>query len=136
MNKNGWRKSSRNRAKVNHPMKILPLILAVSAVRILEVLRFFAIIQNTINLQPFWNYMATLTIKNIPQQVYQELKQLAVEHRRSLNSEVIITLEQAVQGRTSEPASLLETARQLRLKSKKHFLTNKELNVIKDKGRL
>jgi antitoxin FitA len=42
--------------------------------------------------------MATLTIKNVPDDLYQELKRRADENRRSLNGEVIYSLEQLVQG--------------------------------------
>ncbi|MDQ3254247.1 MAG: Arc family DNA-binding protein, partial [Acidobacteriota bacterium] len=34
--------------------------------------------------------MATLTIKNLPDDLYQQLKRTAAQHRRSINSEVII----------------------------------------------
>lgn len=42
--------------------------------------------------------MATLTIKNLPDELYQELKRRATENRRSLNSEVIYSLEQLLRG--------------------------------------
>ncbi|MGC8703572.1 MAG: FitA-like ribbon-helix-helix domain-containing protein, partial [Thiomonas sp.] len=35
----------------------------------------------------------TLTLKNIPDEVYQRLKTSAEIHRRSLNSEAIVCLE-------------------------------------------
>lgn len=41
--------------------------------------------------------MATLTIKNVPDELYAELKRRAEENRRSLNGEVIYSLEQLVQ---------------------------------------
>lgn len=37
--------------------------------------------------------MPTMTIKNIPKVLYKRLKQRAAENRRSLNSEVIVSLE-------------------------------------------
>jgi hypothetical protein len=40
--------------------------------------------------------MATLTVKNIPDDVYQELKSQAEKQQRSLNQEIIACLEQAV----------------------------------------
>ena len=42
--------------------------------------------------------MAMLTIKNLPDELYQELKRRAEENRRSLNGEVIYSLEQLLQG--------------------------------------
>ena len=46
--------------------------------------------------------MATLTIKNIPDEVYEQLKQRAARHRRSVNSEVIVCLEQVLGSRSVE----------------------------------
>ena len=40
--------------------------------------------------------MATLTIKNLPDELYQELKRRAQENRRSLNGEVVHSLEQLI----------------------------------------
>ena len=40
--------------------------------------------------------MPTLTIKGMPDALYQELKRRASEHRRSLNSEILVALERAV----------------------------------------
>jgi plasmid stability protein len=36
---------------------------------------------------------ANLTLKNVPDEVYERLKQSAVAHRRSINSEAIVCLE-------------------------------------------
>ena len=41
--------------------------------------------------------MATMTIKNIPDELYEELKQRAAANRRSINNEVIVLIERAVQ---------------------------------------
>ncbi|MGE3774635.1 MAG: Arc family DNA-binding protein, partial [Gammaproteobacteria bacterium] len=38
----------------------------------------------------------TLTLKNIPDEVYERLKASAEMHRRSLNSEAIVCLEAAL----------------------------------------
>lgn len=42
--------------------------------------------------------MATLTIKKVPDTLHERLKQQARRNRRSLNSEVIVLLEQALTG--------------------------------------
>ena len=39
--------------------------------------------------------MPTLTIKNMPDELYQVLKSRAAQNRRSLNSEILTCLEQA-----------------------------------------
>ncbi len=49
--------------------------------------------------------MATITIKNIPDDLYAKLKKAAAAHRRSLNSEAIVCLETAL---TSHPTDGLE----------------------------
>jgi antitoxin FitA len=38
----------------------------------------------------------TLTLKNVPDEVYQRLKAAAAQHRRSLNREAIVVLEAAL----------------------------------------
>jgi antitoxin FitA len=40
--------------------------------------------------------MPTLTIKNLPDEVYRQLKSRAAANRRSLNSEILTCLEQAL----------------------------------------
>lgn len=53
--------------------------------------------------------MATMTVKNIPDQLYLRLKESAVAHRRSINSEVIVCLETALGG--ARPAAIARLAR-------------------------
>jgi antitoxin FitA len=55
--------------------------------------------------------MPTLTIKNLPDEVYQELKRRAEENRRSLNGEVVYSLEQLIRG---EPAARQPTVADFR----------------------
>lgn len=40
--------------------------------------------------------MPTLTIKKVPEELYERLKERAARHRRSMNSEAIVLLEQAL----------------------------------------
>lgn len=56
----------------------------------------------------------TLTLKNIPDVVYQRLKTSAEENRRSLNSEAIVCLEMALLPARKDPRERLERARALR----------------------
>jgi antitoxin FitA len=79
--------------------------------------------------------MATLTIKNIPDELYQHLKEQALRNHRSLNSEVIVSLEQAVQYNKPLPGVILKEARRLREKTVKYRLTNKKLKAAKEEGR-
>lgn len=57
---------------------------------------------------------ATLTLKNIPDDVYDRLKLSARAHRRSMNSEVIVCLESALLPARLSPAERLARARELR----------------------
>jgi len=78
--------------------------------------------------------MATITLKNIPEKLYQQLKQRAVQHYRSLNSEVITCLQNVVGSKRVDPDVLLERARILRM-SISGKLTDKELSLLKNQGR-
>lgn len=78
--------------------------------------------------------MATITLKNIPEQLYQKLKQRAAQHYRSLNSEVIVCLRNVLGSKQVDPDVLLERARVLRsgISGK---LTDKDLSLLKNQGR-
>jgi antitoxin FitA len=80
--------------------------------------------------------MATLTIKNIPDELYRQLKKTAEQHRRSLNREVIVCLERSLQNSRSDVGSLLLRVRELRTKSLRPLLNDKRLTAAKNIGRL
>ena len=52
--------------------------------------------------------MPSLTIKNIPDELYVELKHTAEQHHRSINSEVIVCLEQSLLPRMGGAVALQE----------------------------
>ena len=54
--------------------------------------------------------MASLTIRNIPEELLAELRRLAESERRSLNSEIIVRLERAVAGGDGERGAHLAAA--------------------------
>jgi plasmid stability protein len=56
----------------------------------------------------------TLTVKNIPDDVYRRLKVSAATHRRSLNSEAIVCLESVLLPGRVTPGERLARARELR----------------------
>lgn len=56
----------------------------------------------------------TLTLKNIPDAVYERLKFSAETHRRSLNSEAIVCLESVLLPTRMKPGERLARARELR----------------------
>jgi plasmid stability protein len=80
--------------------------------------------------------MATLTIKNMPDELYRDLKQQAKRNHRSLNSEAIVGLTLVVnQDRTSSQNILLK-ARALRVKKNSIIeLTDEVIKQAKDEGR-
>lgn len=79
--------------------------------------------------------MATITLKNIPDPTYKTLKQLAAEHHRSINGEVIYLIEKATKSTKIDPNQFLLAARKLREKTKKHIISNDTLMEIKNEGR-
>ncbi|HSE96764.1 MAG TPA: Arc family DNA-binding protein [Blastocatellia bacterium] len=80
--------------------------------------------------------MATLTIKNIPDDLYEQLKQSADAHRRSINSEVIVCLERSLRNHQRDADELLANIRKLRRKTTHHRLTDRLLSQAKGEGRL
>ena len=79
--------------------------------------------------------MATITVKNIPADLYERLTQSAELNRRSINSEIIVCIEHAIHSRKISPETLLNHARQLREKTAGHPITDVEYNQAKYAGR-
>ncbi len=80
--------------------------------------------------------MATLTIKNIPSDLYEQLKQSATQHGRSINSEVIVCLERALHNTRVDVKVVLVNARELRKKTLSYRLTDEMLFKAKNEGHL
>lgn len=80
--------------------------------------------------------MATLTIKNIPPDLYERLKHSAEVNRRSINSEVLMCIERSLLVPSLNPTAALSQIRALREKTMQHLLTDAELTSIKDQGRM
>lgn len=79
--------------------------------------------------------MANLTLKNVPDELYKLLKQRAVTHRRSLNNEAIVCLEQILAPHRRDPMQRLEEIRALRRETPKVYLTDEILHQAKHEGR-
>lgn len=79
--------------------------------------------------------MATLTIKNIPPDLYELIKQRAVEHHRSLNSEVIVCLENTLRVKRIDPHVFLARIDVLQKKVPLPPLKDKMLRHAKKIGR-
>jgi len=80
--------------------------------------------------------MPTITVKNIPEQLYERLKQAAEANRRSINSEVIVCIERAVGSHRIDPDEMIAEARVLREKTAAYLITDEELAEAKTVGRL
>ncbi len=80
--------------------------------------------------------MRTITVKNIPDNVYDNLKQSATANRRSINSEIIVCIESTVQShRHRNIKAVLSRAKEMRSKSSTHIITDEEFTERKAVGR-
>lgn len=77
----------------------------------------------------------TLTLKNIPDEVYERLKVVAKANRRSLNSEIIMCLETVLMSTRISPKERLARARQLRAKLNAEEFQVDDTDIMKKQGR-
>ena len=77
----------------------------------------------------------TLTLKNIPDDVYQSLRASADTHRRSLNSEAIVCLESVLLPGRMTPGERLDRARALRLGLQTAKFRPRDIDALKREGR-
>jgi antitoxin FitA len=80
--------------------------------------------------------MATVTLKNIPERLYERLKLLAKVRHRSINSEIIYNLEKSLGVVQAEKNDLIEQVRDFRERIKmKGELTPEEIDQAINEGR-
>ena len=80
--------------------------------------------------------MTTITVKNIPDELYALIKQRAKANRRSINNEIIVCLETAVRRERVDIDTFLAKAKTLRENVKDGYvITDEELNQAKNEGR-
>jgi plasmid stability protein len=79
--------------------------------------------------------MATLTLKNVPAELYERLKERSRAHRRSINSEAIWCLERELENERVDPDSLLARAREVRDRVRGVYLSEGALREAKNRGR-
>jgi plasmid stability protein len=80
--------------------------------------------------------MATLTLKNFPDDLYAQLKDRAAQNRRSLNREAILCLEEALVGQPRENAArTLAALRRARARLHRIHLTDRDLAAARNSGR-
>jgi plasmid stability protein len=77
----------------------------------------------------------SLTLKNIPDAVYERLKAAAEMHRRSLNSEAIVCLESVLLPTKVSPSERLARARELRAALPKGKFLAQDIDAGKREGR-
>jgi plasmid stability protein len=77
----------------------------------------------------------SLTLKNIPDEVYARLKQAAGQHRRSLNSEAIVCLEAQLLPAAVNPSERLENIRKLRASLATPAFLPEDIDMLKREGR-
>lgn len=76
-----------------------------------------------------------LTLKSIPDEVYERLKASAALHRRSLNSEAIVCLESVLLPDRIAPAERLARAQALRASLPRGKFKAKDIDPLKSEGR-
>jgi plasmid stability protein len=79
--------------------------------------------------------MAAITLKGIPPTLHKQLAERALRNRRSLNQEVLATLEAAVApSRKVDVGAMIEETRRFR-ESLKIWATPEEIDAFKREGR-
>lgn len=79
--------------------------------------------------------MSNLTIKSLPDDLHDRLREAAARNRRSLNSEVIQRLEASLGGVPLDVEGLLERARAVRERAPLPYLDDATLRAAREDGR-
>jgi hypothetical protein len=75
--------------------------------------------------------MPTITVSDIPIELYERLKWSADVNRHSINSEIIVCIERALRSGRIDPEAVLPRARGLREKTIDYPITDEEFTVAK-----
>jgi plasmid stability protein len=78
---------------------------------------------------------ASITVKNIPDAVYERLRLAAQTQHRSINSEIIACLERALMPRRISAEERLASARQLRAAIRRPAVSRREISRAIRAGR-
>jgi plasmid stability protein len=82
------------------------------------------------------NNMVTVTIKSIPEEIYEKIRLRAKRNHRSLSAEIISIFEHALQKRTPmDVKEILERARQTRELTANYTVTADEIERMINNGR-
>ncbi|MGF1669689.1 MAG: Arc family DNA-binding protein [Balneolaceae bacterium] len=76
----------------------------------------------------------SITIRDIPDDVYEKLKKQAELHHRSINSEIIYSLKRIVQSHRPDPDQIITRAKHIKQQAR-GYLTMKQIQQAIDQGR-
>ena len=79
--------------------------------------------------------MPALTIKNIPTDLYKELKHVSEQHHRSINSEVIVCLKERLFPKKISPKDRLTNIQALRSQIESNIITTQDIDKAIEEGR-
>ena len=79
--------------------------------------------------------MATVTVKNIPDDLYARLKAAAARNRRSINSEMIVCIEENLMYRTLSAEHIIDRVRKIRAAIRPAQMTIEQIDSAKREGR-
>ena len=79
--------------------------------------------------------MVTLTLKGIPDELYEKLKEVAKANNRSINGEVLFAIKRALLAQPIDVEATLERARILREYTAHYVATDEEITKFKNEGR-
>ncbi|NJD18520.1 MAG: Arc family DNA-binding protein [Gemmatimonadetes bacterium] len=79
--------------------------------------------------------MATMTIKKLPDDLYERLRASAERHRRSMNAEAIVCLQRGLGVAAVDPEDLLAGLRSVRERARDLYVTDAELDAARRRGR-
>jgi plasmid stability protein len=80
--------------------------------------------------------MATITIKNIPNELYDNLKTRAALNRRSVSNEIIFCIENSLKSRKIQPDEFIQELEVFYQNVDIPLLTDEKLKEYKETGRL
>ena len=79
--------------------------------------------------------MTAVTLKNVPVELYERVKQNAKANHRSINNELINIIQQSVMPQPLDIQGWLEKARQLRETTARYAVSDEELTRLKNEGK-
>jgi plasmid stability protein len=79
--------------------------------------------------------MASLTLSNLPDVLYERLAQRASQHGKTVSDEVVRCIELALNAERPDTEAILAEVRALRESNKRVYLTDADLQAAKEDGR-